>query len=175
MKMILKSLGGAALAVSLLCAGSAFAQQTGTVEAAVGEPLPAAVAKAKLNNITGVWKSYGDEDDQGKKEAKALLRITEKDGVYQAVISEPLTEEGKTAVCTECTGAQKGKPFKGLKLMDGVKYNADGKQWDGGEILDPEKGKTYRVSLKLLKGGQELEVTGHLFLFSRSQIWTRVK
>lgn len=170
-------------AVTLLSAalmvGSAIAtepasqpvSQPSAVELSVGEPLPDGVQEVRLHDIAGTWKSWGDTD--GKKEAKALIRVTENNGVYQAVIQQPLTEEGKTKVCTECPGAQKGKPFKGLKIMDGVKRNADTGEWDGGQILDPEKGKEYRVSMKLLDGGTKLEVTGHLFVFSRSQVWTR--
>lgn len=182
-KTTLHTLAMGALSASLLV-GTAVAQQvvetapavTETVEeAAVGKPLPTSVKKVALNDIAGVWKSYGDVDEKGKKEAKALIRISETDGVYKAVIHQPLTEEGKTEICTKCTGVQKGKPYKGLTIMNGVKYNAEKKRWDGGQILDPQKGKEYRVSLKLLDGGKKLEVTGHVLMFSRSQVWTRAK
>lgn len=175
-----------ALLAAALMAGSAVAAGTAaqpvepdtrlevnpsSVELAVGEPLPDGAQQMRLDDIAGTWKSWGDTD--GKKEAKALIRVTRVNGVYQAVIHQPLTEEGNTRVCTKCSGAQKGKPYKGLKIMDGVKRNAETGEWDGGQILDPEKGKEYRVSMKLLDGGKKLEVTGHLFVFSRSQVWTR--
>ena len=51
----------------------------------------------------------------------------------------------------------------------------DGNQWSGGEILDPENGKTYRATMKLIDGGQRLVVRGYigLPLFGRSQTWLR--
>lgn len=166
-------MAGAVVADDTTPAGQAGGelQQPATVELSTGEPLPQGVQQVRLSDIAGIWKSWGDTD--GKKEAKALIRVAEVNGVYSATVHQPLTDEGKTKVCTKCTGAQKGKPYKGLTIMSGVTYNTDRKRWDGGQILDPEKGKEYRVSLKLLDGGKKLEVTGHVLMFSRSQVWTR--
>lgn len=51
----------------------------------------------------------------------------------------------------------------------------DGDSWSGGEILDPESGKTYRAQMKLADGGRKLVVRGYigLPLFGRSQTWIR--
>ena len=49
--------------------------------------------------------------------------------------------------------------------------------WDGGEILDPNKGKTYKALLKPIEGGKKLEVRGYIGspMFGRSQTWLRVE
>ena len=58
----------------------------------------------------------------------------------------------------------------------GVKQNADDKaKWDGGEILDPNNGKTYRARLKPLEGGELLQMRGYLGPFYRTQVWQRVE
>jgi uncharacterized protein (DUF2147 family) len=51
----------------------------------------------------------------------------------------------------------------------------DGDEWSGGEILDPENGKTYRARMKLTDGGQKLVLRGYigLPLLGRSQTWAR--
>jgi uncharacterized protein (DUF2147 family) len=51
----------------------------------------------------------------------------------------------------------------------------DGDEWSGGEILDPETGKTYRAKMRLEDGGRKLIVRGYIgfSLFGRSQTWLR--
>ncbi|HEX7369674.1 MAG TPA: DUF2147 domain-containing protein, partial [Rhodanobacteraceae bacterium] len=47
--------------------------------------------------------------------------------------------------------------------------------WDGGHILDPGKGKTYKVKLSLEDGGQKLDVRGYVGMpmLGRTQTWIR--
>jgi len=51
----------------------------------------------------------------------------------------------------------------------------DGASWGGGQILDPENGKIYRVTLTPRDGGQKLEVHGYIGIpaVGRSQTWQR--
>ncbi len=53
----------------------------------------------------------------------------------------------------------------------------DGDTWDGGEILDPEEGKTYRGKLHPIDDGARLEVRGFIgfSLFGRTQVWERAQ
>jgi uncharacterized protein (DUF2147 family) len=62
-----------------------------------------------------------------------------------------------------------------MVIMTGV--TQDGDRWDGGRILDPKNGKTYKVSLKVINGGQNLEVHGYIgfSLLGRTQTWERAK
>ena len=55
-----------------------------------------------------------------------------------------------------------------------VKAEGDG-IWGGGEILDPNNGKTYRTRLKPVDGGKKLEMRGYIGPFYRTQTWIRVE
>ena len=48
---------------------------------------------------------------------------------------------------------------------------------DGGMILDPAKGSTYKVRLKPIEGGKKLEVRGYIGspMFGRTQTWIRAE
>jgi uncharacterized protein (DUF2147 family) len=51
----------------------------------------------------------------------------------------------------------------------------DGDVWDGGRILNPADGKTYKVRLSVIDNGQKLEVRGYIGvpMMGQSQIWER--
>lgn len=127
-------------------------------------------AFAAANTPAGLWKSI--DDNSGKP--RSLIRITEHNGEYSAVIEKGLlaTDTGD-AVCDKCTDARKGKRIIGMTIVEGIKLKGD--SFEGGEILDPENGKTYRCKMKLDESGNKLEVRGYIgiSLFGRSQIWTR--
>ena len=55
-----------------------------------------------------------------------------------------------------------------------MKGEGDG-TWGGGEILDPNNGKTYRTRLKPIEGGKKLEMRGYIGPFYRTQTWIRVE
>ena len=52
----------------------------------------------------------------------------------------------------------------------------DHEEWNGGYILDPKNGKTYKCEMKLEDGGKKLTVRGYIgfSLLGRSQTWIRV-
>jgi uncharacterized protein (DUF2147 family) len=51
----------------------------------------------------------------------------------------------------------------------------DGDGYDGGRILDPANGKTYKSKMSLADGGKKLDVRGYIGmpLFGRTQTWLR--
>ncbi len=51
----------------------------------------------------------------------------------------------------------------------------DGDEWDGGEILDPDEGKTYRCKMHVSDDGSKLDVRGFVgfSLLGRTQVWER--
>ncbi|GIX24193.1 MULTISPECIES: DUF2147 domain-containing protein [Caldimonas] len=123
----------------------------------------------------GLWKTI---DDASKKE-KSLVRITEQGGVLSGRIEKLLDPQSKPdAVCDKCSDERKGQPIVGLTIIRNVRQNADDASvWDGGDILDPNNGKVYRVRLKPVDGGKTLEVRGYIGapLLGRTQIWQRVE
>lgn len=66
------------------------------------------------------------------------------------------------------------KNIIGLTIIENIKKN--GNEFDGGNILDPESGKIYSCSLKLLSNNK-LKVRGFLefSMFGRTQYWLRKK
>jgi uncharacterized protein (DUF2147 family) len=76
--------------------------------------------------------------------------------------------------CGECTDERKNQPMLNMTIMRNVK-STGGDTWEGGDILDPNNGKVYRVRLKPLNGGKTLEVRGYIGPFFRNQHWVRVE
>jgi uncharacterized protein (DUF2147 family) len=127
------------------------------------------------NTPVGLWKSI---DDDTKKE-KSLVRIVEADGVLVGRIEKLLDPDRKPdAVCEKCDDDRKDKPVLGLNIIRGVqKTPTDAGAWEGGTILDPAKGKVYRLRLQMADEGRKLEVRGYIGtpMLGRSQTWIRVE
>ena len=136
--------------------------------------LMTSLAQAQATPV-GTWKTI---DDATKKE-KSLVRITESGGVLSGKIEKLLDPDTKQdAVCDKCSDERKDKPIVGLTIISGVKKSASADDlWDGGNILDPGEGKTYKVRLSPVDGGKKLEVRGYVGmpLLGRTQTWIRVE
>nr|WP_060984655.1 DUF2147 domain-containing protein [uncultured Acidovorax sp.] len=121
----------------------------------------------------GLWKTI---DDDGKT-VKTLIRISESAGVISGTI-EKLLDPMAATVCAKCTDERKDKAVVGMMIIRGIKRNAeDVTLWDGGEVLDPENGATYRLRLRPADGGKKLEVRGYIGvpMLGRSQTWVRAE
>jgi uncharacterized protein (DUF2147 family) len=83
------------------------------------------------------------------------------------------SNDDPTRRCTACTDSRKDQPMKGMTIISDMK--ADGKDWDGGQILDPENGKLYKCTMHLEDNGGKLVVRGYIgiSLLGRSQTWVR--
>jgi uncharacterized protein (DUF2147 family) len=118
----------------------------------------------------GLWNTISDTD--GKP--TAVVEIREVNGELSGVVRSLLVVAGpQDSVCDKSQGERRGQRIVGMEILRHMR--PDGDQWSGGEILDPENGKTYRATLKLTDGGQKLVVRGYvgLPLFGRSQTWLR--
>jgi len=144
------------------------------IAAALGLVLDASIARAQATPA-GLWKTV---DDDGKKET-SLIRITESGGVLTGRIERLLDPASKAdAVCDKCTDDRKDKPIVGMMLIRGVKQSeSDKTRWDGGEILDPDNGKTYKVRLTPGEAGNTLKVRGYIGapIIGRTQTWIRAE
>jgi uncharacterized protein (DUF2147 family) len=120
----------------------------------------------------GLWKTIDDET----KQDKSLVRITDAGGVLTGKVEKIADPTKQDAKCDKCTDERKDKPVLGMTLVRNTKQNADDKDvWDGGDILDPNNGKVYRLRLKPVDGGKTLEVRGYIGPFFRNQTWIRVE
>ena len=122
----------------------------------------------------GLWKTIDDET--GKE--KSLVRVSEAGGVVTGKIEKLLDPSRQDAKCDKCSDERKDQPIAGMTVIKNVKHNTDNpERWDGGEILDPNNGKTYKVRITPVDGGKKLEVRGYVGapLLGRTQTWQRVE
>jgi uncharacterized protein (DUF2147 family) len=118
----------------------------------------------------GLWKTIDDET----KTEKSYVRITESGGVLSGKVEKIIDASKQAEVCDKCADERKDKPILGMTIIRNAKSSGDG-SWEGGEILDPNNGKVYRLRLKPEDGGKKLEVRGYLGPFFRNQHWLRVE
>jgi uncharacterized protein (DUF2147 family) len=122
------------------------------------------------NSPIGLWKTIDDATNK----PRSLIRISDKNGELIGTVEKGLLpDDSPNDVCDKCTDARKGKPIIGLTIMDGMK--ATGDAFEGGHILDPDNGETYKCKIKLDATGNKLEVRGFIgiSLIGRSQVWVR--
>ncbi len=119
----------------------------------------------------GLWKTIDDET----KQERSLVRISDEGGALSGRIEKLADPSKAEAKCDKCEGPRKDQPIVGMTILEGVKKNANEAYWDGGSILDPNNGKTYRVRLTPKDEGKALEVRGFIGPFYRNQTWLRVE
>jgi uncharacterized protein (DUF2147 family) len=117
----------------------------------------------------GVWKTIDDETG----EAKSHIEVFEQGGkVYGKVVK--LLKSAPDKKCDKCPGDRKDQPLMGMILLTDLKMK-DG-YYQGGSILDPEKGKWYNCKVWLKDGDPNaLSVRGSVGPFYRTQTWYRVQ
>ncbi len=120
----------------------------------------------------GTWHTLDDET--GKPSAE--IRIVDKgnDGIV-GVIVRSLTppSEREEELCTKCTDDRKDKSKIGMEIIRSAKQTTGTSMWEGGQILDPNNGKIYRLRLMPIEGGAKLQVRGYIGPFYRTQTWDR--
>lgn len=125
-----------------------------------------AQAADRLNGTT--WKTIDDET----KQPKALVKFTEqKDGSLSATIQTILNPKEANS-CTSCEGPYKNKSLKGVTIVKNLK-NVGGNSYEGGTILDPKNGKSYKLKGEL--AGNQLKLRGYIGVaaLGRNQVWVR--
>ena len=139
---------------------------------AAGGLLGAAAAGAcAQDTAAGLWKSI--DDATGRE--KSLVRITADGGVYTGRIESLLEPRPAATVCEKCTDDRKGQPLIGLAIIRNAKAAEEPGVYTGGDITDPNNGKTYKLRMQLLDGGRRLQVRGYIGPFFRSQVWQRAE
>lgn len=126
------------------------------------------------NTPVGLWRTI--DDVTGKP--KSLVRITLHDGELRGRIEQLIEPRIPDPPCDLCTDERKDKPILGMVILRGVrKSSSDSAEWDGGDVLDPESGKIYRVRLRPAEDGRHLDLRGYIGvpMFGRTQRWIRVE
>jgi uncharacterized protein (DUF2147 family) len=123
--------------------------------------------------IEGVWKTV--DDDSGK--ARSWIRIVDAGGTYTGRIERVLDADAKPGdVCAACTDDRRHQSIIGLEIIRKLRASkTDPTAYEGGEILDPEDGKVYRLQVRVEDGGKRLQVRGYWGPFFRTQLWQRLE
>jgi uncharacterized protein (DUF2147 family) len=126
-------------------------------------------AFAAADSPVGRWQTIDDET--GKP--KSIVEITDNGGELQGKVIKLLNPSKPNPTCDKCEGDRKGQPIEGMTILWGIHQNGD--VWDGGKIIDPEKGKIYGAKLTPEAGGQKLQVRGYLgiSMLGRTQEWIK--
>lgn len=125
-------------------------------------------SQTKADDIIGIWLTAGKEP--------AKIQIYKSGDKYYGKIvwlKNP-ADNGKPKVDgSNPDKSKRSNPVMGLVLLSGFKFDGDD-EWKGGDIYDPESGKTYDSYL-YLKDKNTLKVRGYIgiSLFGRTETWTR--
>ncbi len=121
----------------------------------------------------GKWKTIDDKTG----EAKSIISIWEEDGKIFGVIEKLFRkpEQNPNPLCTKCKGKLRNKPIIGLTILKNLKQ--DDNEWNGGTVLDPEDGKTYKCKIEVVEDGTKLKVRGFIgvSVLGRTQYWHRAE
>lgn len=121
--------------------------------------------------VPGTWMTF----DEDTNEKTALIELTvQEDGTLDGKIIK-LFRKSPDAVCDKCKGANKNKPLIGFTNVWGF-TKKDSKNWKGGNIIDPNSGKTYSCKIKLMDQNT-LKVRGYIGtpLLGKTRIWKRAE
>ena len=125
------------------------------------------------NTPAGEWQTI--DDHSGKAVSHVVVKEVGK--TLQGSITRILDPNKVNLKCEACEGPLRDAPFIGLTIVQGVGASpTEPLTWEGGHILDPKSGRSYRVRLRLKDEGQTIEVRGYFGspYFGRTQTWRRV-
>ncbi len=121
--------------------------------------------------IVGVWLT-------SEKESK--VEIYKKGTKYFGKIvwiKESIGPDGKTKLDVNNPDADKrSRPLIGLNIVTNLEWDVEDKEWNEGNVYDPESGSTYSVFAEMIDDNT-LFLKGYIgfSLLGRSTEWTRVK
>ncbi len=117
--------------------------------------------------IIGEWETFDDESG----EKLSIVEIYKTGDQYFGKIKH-LFEDPLDSICEKCEGDKKDQPIIGLIIIENLKVDDD--EYNGGTILDPDNGKTYKCYIEL-EDQNKLKLRGYIgfSLIGRTQYWQR--
>jgi uncharacterized protein (DUF2147 family) len=117
----------------------------------------------------GLWKTIDDNTHK----PRGLVRLYELEGEIFGKIEASFDPKEAREICSKCGDERKDKPVVGMVVLRHMIRR--GKEYIGGDILDPDTGWLYRCRFTLEDGGRKLVIRGFLgiSLLGRSQTWYR--
>ncbi len=130
-------------------------------------------AAKDLSSVTGNWQNIPDGNAET---GSGLIAVTiDANNTMSAKVIK-VGYNDPNPKCVKCTGELKDAPIIGLSILNKLPYIGNN-TWQGGEILDPESGKFYKVKIVLEENGTKLKVRGYIGApaFGRTQYWLKQK
>lgn len=120
------------------------------------------------DSIAGQWTTIDDSTGQ----PKSIVAIQQDGNVFSGKIIKLINPSENNPLCSKCKGDKANQPILGLTILWDVKQQQNHYK---GSILDPKKGKTYKLKLTLIENGEKLKVRGYIGtpLLGRTQVWIR--
>ena len=117
----------------------------------------------------GKWKTIDDETG----EEKSIVEFYLKDGQLFGKIADIINPDEPDPKCEACPEDDDRymQSVMGMEIIRGLEK--DGKEWEDGTVLDPEKGKIYDCKV-WLEDENTLRLRGYVAFFYRTQTWYRV-
>jgi len=123
------------------------------------------------DSILGLWFTEGN---------KSKVDVYKKNGKFYGKIiwlKNPNDEEGNPKKDKKNPDKKKqDRGINGLLILRDFVYDGD-KEWDDGEIYNPEDGETYSCVINMSDDGKTLDVRGYvgISLFGKTTVWKRVE
>lgn len=134
----------------------------------LGLTIPIGFAGAASADPKGMWLTEG-----GKSHVK-IEPCGDKLCGEIVWLKEPNDEKGAAKVdINNENESLRSRPIMGLNLLANFVDKGAGK-WESGKIYNPEDGKTYNSKLEEADP-KTLKVSGCVFIFCKTQVWTRVE
>ncbi len=134
---------------------------------------PVMADTADTESPIGRWQTFDDQTHA----PKGMVRIYEQEGKLFGRIERAASRRNDADVCAVCTDDRKDQPIDGLLIIRNMnRSSTDPLEWSGGDILDPETGRLYRLKMRVEERGAKLAVRGFfgVALLGRTQIWSRI-
>lgn len=118
--------------------------------------------------ILGNWKTLDKESGA----VNSVVEIYKNNTIYYGKIIAVLRKDYKGA-CDTCIGKYKNKELTGIVILKDLVQKD--KNYEDGEITDPENGKTYSCYVKL-ENTNKLKIRGYIgfSLLGRTEYWYRL-
>ncbi len=118
-------------------------------------------------DLTGLWKTYDLND-----KPRSIVRFYPIGDSYQADVIKIL--DPRDDKCVKCPGDKKNKPYIGMTIIEGLKFQNN--EWRNGTVLDTDSGKIYQCKITLSEDAKQMYFRAYmkLPLLGRTVHWKRV-
>lgn len=122
----------------------------------------------KLQNAVGHWQVINNDGSKGGQ-----VQTYIENGVLFGKVTGARPGRAPDSVCDRCPGALKGQRIMGMIVIRN--FHAEGDDWVGGTVVDPENGKEYKGKMWAI-GNDKLGMRGFvgISLIGRTATWVRI-